>query len=421
MFRNSDIVCAIEFGTSKISVLIGAADSNRNVEIIGRGCVQSRGIIKGEITDAKQAESALQSALEEAENACGELANCKMVSVLVTGCGIESMHGCGSTVVKNDQRKVTYDDIFDAEENASIVNLSPEREIINRSPLYYQLDDRKVINPENMPGMRLDAHVHLVHGISSRIANFTSIVRNCGFDSSIIEVIFSPLAAVTGVVSSTEKDDGILLVDMGMGCTDFAVESDDGVSASGVLQIGFDHVANDLAIGLELPIDTCRKLLESGEISKARSKDQDTISFPGGLGNVRQIPVSSFETIIDCRLRETFEIIREMLENAKVQLNFQTVAITGGAALFPRTQELLGEVFQARCQKRFPADIHGAVTNLDNPRFSAVWGALKYAAICLDRNGTGRANAIDRLVNGINRLFDNSRDGLRNIGKSIKF
>ncbi len=417
MFKNSDIVCAIEFGTSKITVLIGAAGEDRSVEIIGRGSVQSRGIIKGEITDAKQAEAALLSALEEAENACGELANCKSVAVVVTGCGIESMQGCGSTVVKNDQRKVTSDDIYDAEENASIVNLSPEREIINRSPLYYQLDGRKVINPENMPGMRLDAHVHLVHGISSRIANFTSIVRNCGFDSSIIDVIFSPLAAITGIISSGEKDGGILLVDMGMGCTDFAVESDDGVSASGVLQIGFDHVANDLAVGLELPIDICRKLLESGEIARARNANQDTIGFPGG----RMIPVTSFETIVDCRLRETFEIIREMLENAKVQHNIHMVAFTGGAACFPRALDLLEEVFQAHCQARFPADIHGAVTGLDNPRFSAIWGALKYAAICLDRNGTGTTTAIDRLVNGINRLFDNSRDGLRNIGKSIKF
>ena len=419
MFKNSDTVCAIEFGTSKITVLVGAVDAERNVEVIGKGSAQSRGIVKGEIIDAKQAESALQSALLEADSACGELANGKVVSVLVTGCGIESMCGSGSTVIKNNL--VTYDDMCDAEENASVISLSQDREIINRSTLGYKLDGVPVGNPENSHGCRLDANVHLVHGISSRIASFTDIVRNSGFDSTFIELIFSPLAAVTGLISSGEKDGGLLLVDMGMGCTDFAAVSDEGILMSGVLQVGFDHVANDLAVVLGLPIDHCRKLLESGEIANARSRNQDTYTFSSGIGNVRNIPFVSFETIIDARLNETFEIIREMLVNAKVPLNFQTVAITGGAALFPRAQELLGKTFQSSCQKRYPSDLHCAVTRLDNPRYSAVWGALKYAVICLDRNGSDKTSTFDRLVNGINRLFDNSRDGLRNIGKSIKF
>ena len=53
MFSSNDIVCAIELGTSKISVLIGKVSPDDAVDIVGRGCVQSQGIIKGEITDAK--------------------------------------------------------------------------------------------------------------------------------------------------------------------------------------------------------------------------------------------------------------------------------------------------------------------------------------------------------------------------------
>ena len=75
MFSSSDIVCAIEFGTSKISVLIGAVSADDGVDIIGRGCVPSQGIIKGEISDVTGAENALIRALEEAENSCEELMN----------------------------------------------------------------------------------------------------------------------------------------------------------------------------------------------------------------------------------------------------------------------------------------------------------------------------------------------------------
>ena len=178
MFSNSDIVCAIELGTSKVSALVGAVSADGGVDIIGRGCVPSQGIIKGEISDVQRAENCLIRALEEAENSCGALANCCLVTVLVTGCDIDSQGGTGSTVIKNSMGQVTMNEIIEAEENAEIINLVHEREIINKSTSYYELDNRRVENPENMPGSRLDAHVHLVHGISSRINNFTSLVRN---------------------------------------------------------------------------------------------------------------------------------------------------------------------------------------------------------------------------------------------------
>ena len=422
MFSNSDIVCAIEFGTSKISVLIGEVSSDESVDIIGRGCVPSTGVIKGEITDAKSAETALNRALEKAEGSCGRLADCKLVTVLVTGCGIESSCGIGSTVVKNPQRTVTINEIIEAEENAEIINLVPEREIINKSTSYYNLDNHRFTNPENLTGSRLDAYVHLVHGISSRIHNFVRMVQKCGFENTDIEIIFSPLAASFGIVTSTERKNGVLLVDFGMGCTDYAVEFDDGTVGSGVLQIGFDHVANDLAIGLDLPIDTCRRILESGELFKARSENREIIDVPGGINGNRRIPLTSFEAVIDMRLRETFEIVRAKLAAAKVSLTFGSgVIATGGGSLYYRTPEILGEVFNTHCHVRVPADFRGAVTGLDNPRFSASWGALKYAAVCLKRSGSRSDNAIDKIVNGINRLFDSSKSGLSNIRKSIKF
>ena len=313
-------------------------------------------------------------------------------------------------------------EIIEAEENAEIINLVSEREIINKSTSYYLLDNRRVSNPEDMPGSRLDAYVHLVHGISSRVKNFTNLVRNCGFENTDMEIIFSPLAASYGIVTRSERENGVLLVDFGMGCTDYAVELNDGTTGSGVLQIGFDHVANDLAVGLDLPIDSCRRILESGELFKARKENQETIDFPSGINGLRRIPLASFEIIIESRLRETFEIVRSKLEAAQVPLTFGSgVIVTGGGSRFYRTAEILSEVFNTHCQVRFPADLRGALTGLDDPRFSASWGALKYAAVCLRRSSGSSDNALDKIVNGINRLFDSSRTGFKNIRKSIKF
>ena len=175
MFSSNNIVCAIELGTSKISVLIGEVSADESVSIIGRGCVPAQGISKGEIIDVRSAEAALNRAMEEAEKSCGQLAECKLVTVLVTGCGIDSQCGVGIARVKNPQNTVTVNEIIEAEDNAEVINLAPERQIINRSTSFYRVDNRRVQNPENMSGHTLEANMHLVHGISSRISNFVNI------------------------------------------------------------------------------------------------------------------------------------------------------------------------------------------------------------------------------------------------------
>ena len=56
MFKNRDIVCAVEFGTSKICVLIGELTGGGRVQLIGSGAVASgNAVVKGEISDMKRA------------------------------------------------------------------------------------------------------------------------------------------------------------------------------------------------------------------------------------------------------------------------------------------------------------------------------------------------------------------------------
>ena len=64
------------------------------------------------------------------------------------------------------------------------------------------------------------------------------------FDSRIC---FKPLS----VLSDTEKELGVILVDIGAGTTDISIYTEGSVAYSSVLAIGARHITNDLAIGLE--------------------------------------------------------------------------------------------------------------------------------------------------------------------------
>lgn len=420
MFNSRNIVSAVEIGTSKFCVLVGEIDDNGRLDVLGRGEAPSAAtVVKGEAADMDRALEQLSKALEEADRASGgALAMTRLVMVLVTGCGIVSQPGVGMVLIRNADHVVTESERDEANDNARVLNLAAERRIINTCNSFFMVDGRRVSNPLRHHGSKLEAHIHIVHGVSARVENFCKLVRDSGFEDADVDVVFSPIAADYGVLSEREREDGVLLVDLGAGCTEYVLEYDNGLCASGVLQVGMEHVANDLSLALGLSIDQCRKLLVSGDIARASEAGQSQLRLRGVSGAERVIPLASFDTVIDCRLREIFTIIRRQLELAGAPCSLAVSGVmTGGGALFPRARELFSEVFDLSCQVARPRDAEGAITDLASPRYSAVWGALKLAADYLDGSSGGSGGFFSTLEHNASAFWR----GLGKIRKAIKF
>ena len=132
MFKKRDIVCAVEIGTSKICVLVGEVLPDGQLEVIGRGLVPSRGtVVKGEICDCPGLHPLLEKAFEQADSSSGgSLGSCRLVEVLVTGCGISSLQGTGSVTIRNEEGVVTETERRETIENALVLNLAGDREIL---------------------------------------------------------------------------------------------------------------------------------------------------------------------------------------------------------------------------------------------------------------------------------------------------
>src|SRR5476651_849638 len=73
-------------------------------------------------------------------------------------------------------------------------------------------------------------------------------------------VVFSGYASSLAVLSETEKELGVVLVDIGAGTTDISVYVDGSVAYSSVLPIGARHITNDLAIGLRISLESAEKV-----------------------------------------------------------------------------------------------------------------------------------------------------------------
>ena len=417
MSRKRNAVCAVEFGTSKVCALIAEVGGRGEVgSVIGFGVAHTPGaVIKGEIADMVRASKALGKALEDADRSSGgELVNCPLLTVLVSGCGIESRQANGIVTVKNPDGVITEADKLEAGDNAKIVSLGAGREIINTSVSHYLVDNRRVSNPLRQSGRRLEACVHIIHGISGRLNNFRDAVIDAGVENARIELVFSPLASGIGIVSDLERENGSLLVDLGAGTTEYLVHFDRGVCASGVIQLGMEHVANDLSVGLNLNIDVCRKLLESGTLEAAilesrqndDAKSDRILELPGVNGKVRRIPLASFEEIVDARLREIFDVVSRQLREKDSPRSLGAGGIlTGGGANFFRSRELFRDVFGMDCRIGLPTDPGAAAADLASPRFSALWGALRVAAFFRENYGPAPESILSKVVTRVSRVF----------------
>jgi cell division protein FtsA len=410
MFQQHNIITAVEIGTSKICVLIGETSSDDKLAVIGLGeCPSRNSVIKGEIVDMDIALQQLSLAVAQADESSNRaISDSSIIALSVTGSGILSYQGSGTVFIHNEDHRIGEEEIAAAVKNAQSNNIPYDRTLINSFDSYFLLDGHKrVRNPIDMVAHKLEVCVHAVHGKTNQVENFYSLLRDAGFDEDPVPV-FSGIASAYGVLTEEEKENGALLVDMGAGTCEYLVIFNMGILASGVLPVGFEHVANDLSLGLDLHISDCRKMLEQGAIVEHIQQRKPFIEVQADSGGPRRIPLASFEKIIDLRLRETFQTIQSRLASQNTPQNLGSGGIiSGGGALLPRSQELLREVFSLPVRVGRPFAANGAAAGLENPRYATIWGTLKFA------------DEFNRIINsrqkgGIAEKLLNSADGAAN-------
>ena len=394
MFKQHNVITAVELGTSKICVLIGEYTEDE-LTILGKGEVECGDcIVKGEVIAMDAMQEKLTEAIDIADDQSrGELINSAMIVMPVTGCDMDAFVSEGTAFINNENNRVTDEDICEAVRNAKLKQLPVDRLMVNSFDAYYKLDGvRRVPHPQNQQASTLQAYSHVIHGNRNRLENYSAALTYCGLEVEP-EMVFAPVADMLGVLSDDELENGTLLIDLGAGTSEYAVVCNNGVLASGVFAIGFDHVASDLSVGLNLPVNFCRRILTDGTLEKLVRQNYAVFECRTSSGSVRKIPVDSFMRIVDARLREIFELIRNKLVGESFWRNLSAgCVITGGAADFFLTREIFRQVCDLPSRIGKPLDVIGC-DQLFSSRYSTVYGALRYAhKLCLlndsQRRGT---------------------------------
>jgi len=380
MFDDDNIIVGLEIGTSKVCAVVGERNADGALNIIGVGQSPARGVRKGEIVDAAQAEECVRNAVVEAE----QMADVEIRSVYlgVTGAHIRGFNNRGVHPVVSADREISEDDVQDVIKNAKAINLPAENTVVHAVRQHFFVDGQDgVMNPVGMLGARLEVDVHVVHGNTNRLQNAVRLVKGLQFE--VDEIVFNGLASSLALLTNEQKELGALVIDIGGGTTDYAVYVDGVIRHTGALALGGDHVSNDLGHGLKVPLSRAEKLkLEHGSALVDDALKGRTITVTNELGlPLKTVNVEHLQRIMSLRLEEIFQIVAQDLEQAGLTDYLRAgVFLSGGGARVPHIARLAEPILQLPVSLGKANSVNGLKSALDQPEFATAIGLVKFGS-----------------------------------------
>lgn len=389
------VICAIDVGSSKIATLIASLGEDEKINLIGVAATASKGVRKGQVVDIEEAISAITESVEAAERMAGYSISQSFVSL--GGPQIESINQHAVVAVTHPDGEISEQDVARVNEAARAIPLSSAREILHVQPRTFTVDGQEGIrDPIGMTGVRLETETHIITGSSTSMRNLVKCVGGVGIDVS--ELVFGGIASSLSVLTDTEKELGVILVDIGGETTDIVIYVDGSVAYSTVIPIGGRHITSDLAVGLRVSLESAEKIkLALGKIVKTPSMPEEISETPtpkkkeeemidakalGLTEEIQKIPrKAAVDGIIRPRLQEIFKYVGKEIK--KSGFGTQTpsgLVICGGGSL------TIGLLEQAKYVLGFPArlgqiqGLSGLVDEVDSPGFAAACGLIIYGS-----------------------------------------
>lgn len=359
-------------------MLVGEIDEAQGTRIVGVGSVPSRGIKKGVVVNVTEATTAITEAVERAEQNSGY--QIERAYVGITGAHITSRNSQGVVGVARRDRGITPDDVDRVLEAAGAIVLPQNQELIHILPRSYTVDGQAgVRDPLGMHGFRLEVEAHVVMGSSTAIQNLKKCVQGAGLEVS--ELVLTGLAAGEAVLSETEREMGVVLVDIGEGTTDIAIFIEGTVWHTKSLSIGGEYVTNDIAIGLRLPPEVAErvKLRQGHALAAQVAEDERFTISPYGESTPVVVPRWKLAEIVQARCEELLENVQQEIKRSGYDgLLPAGLVLCGGTARLPGIRELARDLFELPVQTGAPRNLSGLTDQVDNPGAAVAVGLVQW-------------------------------------------
>lgn len=377
-------IAILDVGSNKICCFIAEVQSDTTrPRVIGIGHRESRGLNLGTVVNMEETENAIRTAVDAAEKMAGGDPIDDVIVNLSSG-EPQSTQLCVEVTVAGHE--ISDGDIERVLDLGRHHLNDQERFVMHSRPTSFSIDGVSgVRDPKGMFGEKLGVEMHVTSASISPLRNLQTCINQCHLN--IVGVVFSPYASGLSTLVSDELELGSICIDMGGGITSIAAFKDNEFIYGDMVPYGGNNVTKDIAQGLSTPLHAAERLKTlfgsclSGA-STVRNQIDVTQIGDGGQESVTTIPRRMLTSIIEPRVEEIFEIVRDKIKEAGLENTAgRRLIITGGASQLGGVEELAKKVFKANVRLGRPLNVDGLADTTAGAGFSTGAGLLLYGSL----------------------------------------
>jgi len=377
-------ISGIDIGNSQVKVVVAQIGRNNlRPEILGTGSAESEGLRRGMVVDMEETIGNIASAVQRTEAMAG--VKIKKAFVAVNGLHIKTQISRGVIAVSRADNEISQNDIERVVQAASVVSIPANREIIHVIPRNFVVDGTEYVkNPLGMKGVRLEADVLIIDGLSPYLRNIAKCVNENNVE--VAGLVYAPLAASLSSLDKNQKEHGVINLDFGGGTSTLTVFEEADLLHNAVIPVGSKHITNDLAVALRTSLDVAERVkLEHCSTSSAEDlRRKDNIDLSQLIGEEDfVIPKKQLIKVVDARISELLDIVESELKKVpKNSILPAGIVLSGGGSNLPGFALLVKDRLRLPVRIAEPLGFDGANNIVGDPAFAVavglvLWGAEK--------------------------------------------
>lgn len=346
---SSNYIIGLDIGTSVLKAAVAEVKDGKPV-LRSVFKEPSVGLRKGVVIEMGEVSPAVGRLFSEVKkNYKGGL---KSVYVNIGSPQVKVQGSRGIVPISRADSEIYAEDVDKVVNSSQAVNLATNRLIIHNVTREFIVDGvGDITEPIGLNGSRLEVSSLIIDAFAPHVKSVIRAVEIAG--GKINGVVFNPLIASRAALSKTEKNLGVILIDIGFGTTGYAVFEDNKLTAAGLVPLGAGNITNDIAIGLKINATAAENLkLHYGYALAKEVSSKDAIELKKFSSRERgSISRRFVAEIIESRLAEIFEFVDNELRSLdKAGKLAGGAVLVGGGAKMPGLTELVKQELKLSSQ-----------------------------------------------------------------------
>ena len=380
--RSTGMITALDIGSWKVSALIAERTESGEINVLGTGQRESKGVRRGYIADMAATEMSIREAVEQAERIAGT--NIEDVWVSFSAGGLVS--NIASVEVELGGSRIEQADI-DALLAAGHHSIDPDgRMVLHAQPTLYTLDGLNgVKNPLGLHADTLGVDIHVVAADGSPVRNLDLCVRSAHLE--VKSIIASPVATGLSCLSDEERELGVALVELGAGVTNVSLYVGGMLVGLASIAQGAQDITDDIAsaFGTRRQQAERMKCFHGSATASPRDNHEMIEVAPLSAEDDTGEPVRITKAQLIAVIRQRLDLLFGEIGKALKDLGFtgpigRQVVLTGGGAELKGIADYAQTVLGRAVRMGRPRGLIGMPEAHSGSGFATLAGLVRYAA-----------------------------------------